>query len=39
MNTILGGTDAAWVRVQPGVVMATLNRHLQPYGRSLPRPL
>jgi FAD/FMN-containing dehydrogenase/Fe-S oxidoreductase len=33
MNTILEvGPGAAWVRVQPGVVMAPLNRHLQPYG-------
>jgi FAD/FMN-containing dehydrogenase/Fe-S oxidoreductase len=33
MNAILEvAPDASWVRVQPGVVMALLNRYLQPYG-------
>ncbi len=33
MNAILEvAPDTSWVRVQPGVVMASLNRHLQPYG-------
>ena len=41
MNSILEvAPDASWVRVQPGVVMASLNRHLQPLRRLLrPRPL
>lgn len=33
MNSILEvGPDASWVRVQPGVVMAPLNRYLKSYG-------
>jgi FAD/FMN-containing dehydrogenase/Fe-S oxidoreductase len=33
MNAILEvAPDASWVRVQPGVVMASLNRYLKPYG-------
>jgi FAD/FMN-containing dehydrogenase len=33
MNTVLEvAPDASWVRVQPGVGMASLNRFLQPYG-------
>ena len=33
MNAVLEvAPDASWVRVQPGVVMASLNRHLLPYG-------
>ena len=33
MNAILEvAPDASWVRVQPGVVMGSLNRHLLPYG-------
>ena len=33
MNAILEvAPDASWVRVQPGVVMAPLNRYLLPYG-------
>ena len=33
MNAVLEvAPDASWVRVQPGVVMASLNRYLVPYG-------
>ena len=33
MNAILEvAPDASWVRVQPGVIMTPLNRHLQQYG-------
>jgi FAD/FMN-containing dehydrogenase len=33
MHSILEvAPDASWVRVQPGVVMASLNRYLRPYG-------
>ena len=33
MHSILEvAPDASWVRVQPGVVMASLNRHLRQYG-------
>ncbi|MBN1631759.1 MAG: anaerobic glycerol-3-phosphate dehydrogenase subunit C [Thermoleophilia bacterium] len=33
MNTILEvAPDASWVRVQPGVVMSSLNHHLLPHG-------